>query len=161
MTIISGKKKIAIVGLVAAAALAVAPHAAAAQASTSTMAPTNAAAGGTHYYLALGDSLARSTQPNGDRARFAGEDRLVAAQRVRLRERSVGDDLVARGATSAESRSSVRFARIFCTEPIAAFATSTPRKSASCHTPKTSVAAPATARIRLKTVKTLARTMLA
>jgi hypothetical protein len=27
------------------------------------MAPTNAAAGGTHYYLALGDSLAQGYQP--------------------------------------------------------------------------------------------------
>ena len=42
-----------------------------------------------------------------------------------------------------------------------ALATRTPRKSASCHSPNASVAAPATARIRLKTVKTLARTMLA
>jgi lysophospholipase L1-like esterase len=63
MTMISGKKRIAIVGLVAAAALAVAPRAAAAQTSTSTLAPTNAAAGGTHYYLALGDSLAQGYQP--------------------------------------------------------------------------------------------------
>ena len=36
-----------------------------------------------------------------------------------------------------------------------------PRKRASCHSPNASVAAPATARIRLKIVKTLARTMLA
>ena len=63
MTMISGRKRIAIVGLVAAAALAVAPRAAAAQASTSTMAPTKATAGGTHYYLALGDSLAQGYQP--------------------------------------------------------------------------------------------------
>jgi lysophospholipase L1-like esterase len=63
MTMISGKKKIAVVGLVAAAALAVAPRAAAAHTSTSTMAPTNAAAGGTHYYLALGDSLGQGYQP--------------------------------------------------------------------------------------------------
>jgi D-alanyl-D-alanine carboxypeptidase len=41
MTILSGKKKIAIVGLVAAAALAVAPRAAAVPASASTMARTN------------------------------------------------------------------------------------------------------------------------
>jgi hypothetical protein len=34
------------------------------------------------------------------------------------------------------------------------------RKSASCHSPKARVAIPATRRIRLKTVKTLARTML-
>jgi hypothetical protein len=36
-----------------------------------------------------------------------------------------------------------------------------PRNNASCHWPKASVAIPATSRIRLKTVKTLARTMLA
>ncbi len=80
MSMISGKKKIAIVGLVAAAALAVAPRAAAAQASTSTMAPPNAAAGGTHYYLALGDSLARSTQPNGDFQHGYAEQLLALLQ---------------------------------------------------------------------------------
>jgi lysophospholipase L1-like esterase len=64
MTMIRGKKRIAIVGLVATAALAVAPRAAAAHASTATIARTNsAAAGGTHYYLALGDSLAQGAQP--------------------------------------------------------------------------------------------------
>lgn len=81
MTMISGKKKIAIVGLVAAAALAVAPRAAAAHPSTSTMAPTNAAAsGGSHYYLALGDSLARSTQPNGDFQHGYAEQLLALLQ---------------------------------------------------------------------------------
>jgi hypothetical protein len=45
--------------------------------------------------------------------------------------------------------------------PIAEFAISTPRKSASCHSPNASVATPATSRIRLKIVRTLARTMLA
>ena len=46
---------------------------------------------------------------------------------------------VARGATSAESRSSARFARTSCTIPIPAFATRMPRKSASCHSPNASV----------------------
>jgi lysophospholipase L1-like esterase len=81
MTMISARKKIAIVGLVAAAALAFAPRAAAAQASTSTMAPTKAAAGGTHYYLALGDSLARSTQPNGDFQHGYAEQLLAPLQK--------------------------------------------------------------------------------
>jgi lysophospholipase L1-like esterase len=80
MTMISGKKRIAIVGLFAAAALAVAPRAAAAPASTSAMALTNAAAGGTHYYLALGDSLARSDQPNGDFQHGYAEQLLTLLQ---------------------------------------------------------------------------------
>jgi hypothetical protein len=41
------------------------------------------------------------------------------------------------------------------------FPTRMARKSASCHSPKASVTTPATARMRLKTVRTLARTMLA
>jgi D-alanyl-D-alanine carboxypeptidase len=71
MTMLSGKKKIAIVGLVAAAALAVAPRAAAAHASTSAMARTNAAAAGgtdnspTTHYLSPGDSLAAGTNAAG------------------------------------------------------------------------------------------------
>jgi hypothetical protein len=44
--------------------------------------------------------------------------------------------------------------------PIPEFATRIPRKSASRQSPKTRVSVPKTARIRLKTVKTLARTML-
>jgi len=80
MTMISGNKRIAIVGLVAAAALVVAPRATAAHASTSTTAPTSAAAGGTHYYLALGDSLARSSQPNGDFQHGYAEQLLALLQ---------------------------------------------------------------------------------
>jgi hypothetical protein len=57
--------------------------------------------------------------------------------------------------------SSARFARTSWTIPIAELETRTPRKSASRQSPKKSVRAPKTARIRLKTVKTLARTMLA
>jgi lysophospholipase L1-like esterase len=78
MTMISGKKKIAVVGLVAAAAFACAPRAAAAQASK---ARTNSAtAVGTHYYLALGDSLARSDQPNGDFQHGYAEQLLALLQ---------------------------------------------------------------------------------
>jgi hypothetical protein len=44
--------------------------------------------------------------------------------------------------------------------PMPEFAARIPRKSASCHWPNASVAPPATSRIRLKTVTTLARTML-
>jgi lysophospholipase L1-like esterase len=81
MTMISAKKRIGIVALVAAAALAVAPRAAAALASTSTTARTSSAAvGGTHYYLALGDSLARSSQPNGDFQHGYAEQLLALLQ---------------------------------------------------------------------------------
>jgi hypothetical protein len=45
--------------------------------------------------------------------------------------------------------------------PIAELETSTPRKSASRQSPRSSVSVPKTTRIRLKMVKTLARTMLA
>jgi hypothetical protein len=45
--------------------------------------------------------------------------------------------------------------------PIAELETRTPRNSASRQSPKTSVSVPKTTRIRLKIVKTLARTMLA
>ena len=121
-------------------------------------------------------------------ARLPGEDRLVEREPVRRSSVPVGDDLVtgldahevahddvvdggsagprrpARpsrwGATSAASRSSARFARTSCVIPIAELATRTPRKSASCHSPNASVSPPNTARIRLKTVKTFARTML-
>jgi lysophospholipase L1-like esterase len=80
MTTISGMKKLGIVGLVAAAALAFAPRAAA-HASTSTTAHTNSVAvGGTHYYLALGDSLARSSQPNGDFQHGYSEQLLALLQ---------------------------------------------------------------------------------
>jgi hypothetical protein len=43
--------------------------------------------------------------------------------------------------------------------PIVELATSTPRKSASRQSPNASVIPPNTARIRLKTVKTFARTI--
>jgi hypothetical protein len=62
---------------------------------------------------------------------------------------------------SAASRSSVRFARTSWVIPIAEFETRTPRKRASRQSPKSSVSAPKTTRIRLKIVKTFARTMLA
>jgi len=65
------------------------------------------------------------------------------------------------GWTSAARRSSVRFARTSWVMPIAELETSTPRKSASRQSPKSSVSVPKTTRIRLKMVKTLARTMLA
>ena len=45
--------------------------------------------------------------------------------------------------------------------PMPEFSTRIARKSASSKAPNASVAIPATSRIRLKTVKTLARTMLA
>ena len=99
---------------------------------------------------------------------LAGEDRLVEPQRLGRLELPVGDDLVARlragrgrrrrpprprqlraarrrgrrsrsATTSAESRSSARFARTSCAMPITEFATRTPRKSASCHSPNASV----------------------
>jgi len=44
--------------------------------------------------------------------------------------------------------------------PITEFDTRTPRKRASCHSPNASVSTPRTARIRLKTVKRFAKTML-
>ena len=59
------------------------------------------------------------------------------------------------------SRSSARFARTSCVIPIGVFATRTPRKSASCQSPNASVSRRTTARIRLKTVRMFARTMLA
>ena len=67
---------------------------------------------------------------------------------------------VAVGATSAASRSSVRFARTSWAMPITELATRMARNSASCASPKASVTAPKTSRIRLKTVKTFATTML-
>src|SRR5207237_1019016 len=67
-----------------------------------------------------------------DRLRLPGQDRLVERQSLALDEHAVGRDLVAGPA----------------------------RKSASGQAPKRSVTVPAASRIRLKTVKTLARTML-
>jgi len=58
MTSICAKYRIAIVGLAVAAALAIAPRAAAAPA-------VGASAEAAHYYLALGDSLAQGYQPIG------------------------------------------------------------------------------------------------
>ncbi len=100
MTMISGKR-IAIVGLAVAAALAFAPRAAAAPA-------TNAATGsGGHYYLSLGDSLASGYQPIGgspfgDGYNQGYADRLLkarprtrrppAAGQARLRQRNHHDD---------------------------------------------------------------------
>ena len=63
---------------------------------------------------------------------------------------------VAVGATSAASLSSARFARISWNVPIAMFANRMPRKSASRGFPKMIVAAPKTARIRLKIVNVFA-----
>ena len=57
MTIISAKKRIAIVGLAVAAALAFAPRAAATPAAPASSKAT--------YYLSLGDSLAQGVQPIG------------------------------------------------------------------------------------------------
>ena len=51
-------------------------------------------------------------------------------------------------------------ARSSCVMPIAVFATRIPRKSASRGSPAIRIAAPATARIALNSVKTFARTML-
>ncbi|HVA75892.1 MAG TPA: hypothetical protein VNF71_15145 [Acidimicrobiales bacterium] len=66
---------------------------------------------------------------------------------------------VAVGATSAERRSSDHFARTSCTILIDELETKIPRKGASCQEPKARVIPPKKARNRLKTVKTLARTM--
>jgi lysophospholipase L1-like esterase len=65
MTAISGTKRIAIIGLAVAAALAIAPGAAAAPAVTLT-ALARVDDSPTTYYLSLGDSLAQGFQPNGD-----------------------------------------------------------------------------------------------
>jgi hypothetical protein len=54
----------------------------------------------------------------------------------------------------------VRFARVSWTIPIPALATTMPRKSASRGSPNASVSAPNATRIALKTVTTLATTML-
>ena len=64
---------------------------------------------------------------------------------------------VAFATTSAESRSSARFARTSWKVPIATLAIRMPRKSASLGLPKTIVAIPNPARIALKTVKVLAK----
>ena len=125
-----------------------------------------------------------------DRARLAGQDRLVDAERRAPRSsvpsattwspgpsrtRSPTTSSVDRDARAARRRGrrsrAARRARRAGRAPASrgspapsrsrAFATRTPRKSASCGSPNASVIAPATARIRLKTVKTLARTMLA
>ena len=131
------------------------------------------------------DLLARALR---HRLRFAGEDRLVEREPVAAPKRAVGDHLIACveqhdvavddvfdaalaavlpsrntfavGATSAARRSSVRFARTSCAMPMPAFATRIARKSASCTSPNASVSTPAASRIRLKTVKTFATTML-
>ena len=63
---------------------------------------------------------------------------------------------VALATTSAASLSSARFARTSWKVPIATLATRIPRKSASLGLPKTIVASPNPARIRLKTVNVLA-----
>ena len=65
------------------------------------------------------------------------------------------------GATSSESRSSVRFARTSWMIPMPELATMIPRNRASRGSPKINVTIPKPARIRLNTVRTLARTMLA
>jgi hypothetical protein len=57
MTMLSAKKRIAIVGLAVAAALAFAPRAAATPAAPASSKAT--------YYLSLGDSLAQGVQPIG------------------------------------------------------------------------------------------------
>ncbi len=66
----------------------------------------------------------------------------------------------ARGATSSASRSNARLARTSWAIPIVVLATITPRNSASRQSPNASVTAPNTAKIRLNTVSTFARTML-
>ena len=65
------------------------------------------------------------------------------------------------GATSSASRSSARLARTSWAIPMPVFATRIPRNRAFRQSPNTSVTTPKLARIRLKTVRTLARMMLA
>lgn len=60
-----------------------------------------------------------------------------------------------------ESRSSACLARTSWVIPIAELATMIPRNSASLASPKINVSTPNAARIRLNTVRTFARTMLA
>ncbi len=62
MTMITGKKRIAIVGFVAAAALVVAPRGAGASGDSPAATDTSAV----HYYVSLGDSLASGPQRGGD-----------------------------------------------------------------------------------------------
>jgi lysophospholipase L1-like esterase len=66
MTAISGKRRLATIGVAVAAALVIAPRAAAAPAATPTAVARADHASATHYYVALGDSLAEGDQPNGD-----------------------------------------------------------------------------------------------
>ena len=65
------------------------------------------------------------------------------------------------GATNAASRSSSRLERISWNEPIAMFATTIPRNSASRHESNTSVMIAKTTRITFGMVNAFARTMLA
>src|SRR5450759_2895642 len=98
-----------------------------------------------------------------DRLGLPGEDRLVEPQLVGLDESPVGKPSrtgIARGATSRARRSRACLARISWEMPIVVLTTITPRNSASRQSPTASVTAPKTARIRLKTVRTFARTML-
>ena len=123
-----------------------------------------------------------------DESRLAAQDRLVDPERVCPLERAVGDDLVAgadlneiagdepvdenlpRSAVAHDGRRRDDQRRQPVERPLGTdllpapdpgVGDEHPRKSASCHWPNASVMPPATARIRLKRVKTFARTMLA
>jgi lysophospholipase L1-like esterase len=66
MTAISGKRKLATIAVALAAALAIAPRAAAGPAATLAAGARADDASAIHYYVALGDSLAEGDQPNGE-----------------------------------------------------------------------------------------------